>query len=261
MELKNGVCIVTGSATGIGAACAIQLAQRGCRTVINYTKSEAEARETARACEQHGVETLLVRANVAEDADCRRMAEAALAKWGRIDALVNNAGTTKVAFNHADLSALTAADFQHVYGVNVVGAFQMIRAVEPAMRKQGGGAVVNVSSIAAVMGIGTSVAYAASKGALNTMTLSLARALGPQIRINAVCPGFVETRWLQEAIGPGYEGAKARYMSNAPLNKVCTPDDIARAVLWLLEGSDLVTGEFILVDAGAHLGGSPTKAR
>src|ERR1044072_2860993 len=115
MELKNGVCIVTGSATGIGAACAIQLAQRGCRTVINYTKSEAEARETQRACEQHGTEALLVRANVAEDADCRRMAEAALTKWGRIDALVNNAGTTKVAFNHADLSALDAADFQHVY--------------------------------------------------------------------------------------------------------------------------------------------------
>ena len=261
MELKNGVCIVTGSATGIGAACAIQLAQRGCRTVINYTKSETEARATLQACEKHGTEALLVRANVAEDADCRRMAEAALAKWGRIDALVNNAGTTKVAFNHADLSALSAADFQHIYAVNVIGAFQMIRAVEPAMRKQGGGAVVNVSSIAAVMGIGTSVAYAASKGALNTMTLSLARALGPQIRVNAVCPGFVETRWLQEAIGPGYEGAKARYMSNAALQKVCTPDDIARAMLWLLEGSDLVTGEFIIVDGGAHLGGSPTKAR
>jgi 3-oxoacyl-[acyl-carrier protein] reductase len=261
MELKNGVCIVTGSATGIGAACAIQLAQRGCRTVINYTRSETEARQTAKLCEQHGTETLLVQANVAEDADCRRMADAALAKWGRIDALVNNAGTTKVAFNHADLGALSAADFQHVYGVNVIGAFQMIRAVEPAMRKQGGGAVVNVSSIAAVMGVGTSVAYAASKGALNTMTLSLARALGPQIRVNAVCPGFVETRWLQQAVGPSYEAAKARYAGNAPLQKVCTPIDIARAVLWLLEGSDLVTGEFIIVDGGAHLGGAPAKAR
>ncbi|HKU16271.1 MAG TPA: SDR family oxidoreductase [Steroidobacteraceae bacterium] len=261
MQLKNGVCIVTGSATGIGAACAIQLAQRGCHAVINYTKSEAEARETAKACEQYGTQTLLVRANVADDGDCRRMADAALEKWGRIDALVNNAGTTKVAFNHADLSALSAADFQHVYGVNVIGAFQMIRAVEPAMRRQGGGAIVNVSSIAAVMGIGTSVAYAASKGALNTMTLSLARSLGPQIRVNAVCPGFVETRWLQEAIGAGYEGAKARWNANAPLQRVCTPDDVARAVLWLLEGSELVTGEFIMVDAGAHLGGSPTKAR
>ena len=159
-------------------------------------------------------------------------------------------------------SALSAADFQHVYGVNVIGAFQMIRAVEPAMRKQGGGAVVNVSSIAAVMGIGTSVAYAASKGALNTMTLSLARALGPQIRVNAVCPGLRrDTLAAGSARSERYEGAKARYMSNAPLQKVCTPDDIARAVLWLLEGSELVTGEFIIVDGGAHLGGSPTKAR
>lgn len=261
MQLKEGVCIVTGSATGIGAAVVVELAKKGCRTVINYTKSEAEAKETARECEKLGVETLLVRANVAEDADCRRMADAALNKWGRIDGLVNNAGTTKVAFNHADLDALNADDFQNVYAVNVVGAFQMIRAVAPTMRKQGIGAVVNVSSIAAVMGIGTSVAYAASKGALNTMTLSLARALGPQIRVNAVCPGFVETRWLREAIGPRYDEAKERTIGNAPLQKVCTPDDVARAVVWLLEGAEMITGEFIIIDGGMHLGGAPLKAR
>jgi 3-oxoacyl-[acyl-carrier protein] reductase len=261
MELKDAVCIVTGSATGIGAACVIELARRGCRTVINYTKSEAEAKETALTCERAGSETLLVRANVADDADCRRMADAALEKWGRIDGLVNNAGTTKVAFNHADLNALNAADFQSIYAVNVIGAFQMIRAVEPAMRRQGKGAVVNVSSIAAVMGIGTSVAYAASKGALNTMTLSLARALGPQIRVNAVCPGFVETRWLAQALGDRYEAARSQSIGNAPLQQVCTPEDVARTILWLLEGAELVTGEFIIVDGGAHLGGAPAKAR
>lgn len=261
MNLNNAVCIVTGSATGIGAACAIELARRGCRTVINYTKSEAEAKETARACEAAGGETLLVQANVADDADCRRMAEAALTKWGRIDALVNNAGTTKVAFNHADLNALDASDFQNIYAVNVIGAFQMIRAVEPTMRRQGRGAVVNVSSIAAVMGIGTSVAYAASKGALNTMTLSLARVLGPEIRVNAVCPGFVETRWLAGALGDRYEAAKARSVGAAPLQNVCTPEDVARTIVWLLEGAELVTGEFIIVDGGAHLGAAPAKAR
>ena len=261
MELKNAVCIVTGSATGIGAACVIELAHRGCRTIINYTKSETEARQTALACEKAGAETLLVRANVAEDADCRRMADAALEKWGRIDALVNNAGTTKVAFNHADLNALQAEDFQRVYAVNVVGAFQMIRAVEPAMRKQGKGAVVNVSSIAGVMGNGTSVAYAASKGALNTMTLALARALAPEIRVNAVCPGFVETRWLAQALGDRYETAKTRWAGNAPLQQVCTPEEVARTIVWLLEGAELVTGEFIIVDAGSHLGGAPMKAR
>jgi 3-oxoacyl-[acyl-carrier protein] reductase len=261
MELNNAVCIVTGSATGIGAATVLALARKGCRTVVNYTKSESEARETARQIEALGAETLLVQANVAEDSDCRRMAEATLAKWGRIDALVNNAGTTKVAFDHSDLDALSAVDFQNIYAVNVVGAFQMIRAVEPAMRKQGSGAVVNVSSVAGVMGVGTSVAYAASKGALNTMTLSLARALGPAIRVNAVCPGFVETRWLQQAMGERYETAKARVAGNNPLQKVSTPEDIARAIVWLIEGSDLTTGEFILVDGGAHLGGAPLKAR
>lgn len=261
MELNSAVCIVTGSATGIGAACALELARKGCRPVINYTKSETEAKQTAQACEQLGVETLLVRASVAEDADCRRMADAALAKWGRIDGLINNAGTTKVAFNHADLDALSAEDFQRIYAVNVIGAFQMIRAVEPAMRKQGHGAVVNVSSIAAVMGNGTSVAYAASKGALNTMTLSLARVLGPQIRVNAVCPGFVETRWLQGALGDRYEKAQERSAAAVPLQKTCTPQDVARTVVWLLEGADLVTGEFIIVDGGSHLGAAPLKAR
>jgi 3-oxoacyl-[acyl-carrier protein] reductase len=261
MELKGGVVIVTGSATGIGASCAIELARKGCRSVINYTKSETEAKETARECEKLGVETLLVRANVAQDADCKRMAAAALDKWGRIDGLVNNAGTTKVAFNHAELDALSAQDFQDIYAVNVIGAFQMVRAVEPTMRKQGAGAVVNVSSIAGVMGIGTSVAYAASKGALNTMTLSLARVLGPEIRVNAVCPGFVETRWLQGALGDRYESVRARSIGNAPLGKTSTPDDIARTIIWLLEAADNVTGEFIIIDGGTHLGAAPLKAR
>jgi 3-oxoacyl-[acyl-carrier protein] reductase len=261
MDLKNSVCIVTGSATGIGAACAIDLAKKGARVVINYTKSEADAKATLAECEKHGAEALLVQANVASDADCRRMAQAALDKWGRIDALVNNAGTTKVAFNHADLEALQAQDFQDIYAVNVIGAFQMIRAVEPTMRKQGRGAIVNVSSIAGVMGTGTSVAYAASKGALNTMTLSLARVLGPQIRVNAVCPGFVETRWLQGALGERYEAQRSRVAGNNPLQKVATPEDISNVIVWLLEGADLVTGEFIMVDGGMHLSGSSLKAR
>lgn len=262
MQLKDAVCIVTGSATGIGAACAVELARLGSRVVINYTRSEKEARETVQLCEQHGVETLLIQADVAIDADCNKLANAALEKWGRIDGLVNNAGITKFAPNHRDLAALEAEDFYKIYSVNVVGAFQMIRACSPAMQKQGKGAVVNVSSIAGVAGNGSSVAYAASKGALNTMTLSLARALGPEIRINAVCPGFVETRWLQQGFGPDvYAKAKERYEQTVPLQKTVTPDDIASAVVWLLQGADLVTGEFILIDGGAHLNMMPMKAR
>ena len=260
MRLKDKIAIVTGAGSGFGEGIAKRFAQEGCKILVNDINVEGGER-VAREVNAGGGKAAFFKADVAKGGDWAAMLKFTLDTFGGLTTVVNNAGTTKVAFNHADLAALSGSDFQHVYAVNVIGAFQMIRAVEPAMRRQGGGAVVNVSSIAAVMGIGTSVAYAASKGALNTMTLSLARALGPQIRVNAVCPGFVETRWLQEAIGPGYEGAKARYMSNAALQKVCTPDDVARAVLWLLEGSELVTGEFIIVDGGAHLGGSPTKAR
>src|SRR5271169_3140359 len=191
MILKDSVCIVTGSAAGIGAACAERLASKGARIAINYTRSEKEAHEVAAACEAKGGPTAIVRADVSSDKDCRMLADAVLEKWGRIDGLVNNAGTTKFA-QHQDLDALDAADFQRIFGVNVIGSFQMTRAVVPAMQRQGHGAIVNVSSIAGLMGMGSSVAYAASKGALNTMTLSLARALGPAIRVNAVCPGFVE---------------------------------------------------------------------
>jgi len=251
MDLKNAVGIVTGSATGIGAACAILLAERGCHVVINYTKSEAEAAATAGACERLGVQTLLVKASVADDADCRRMAEAAVSKWGRIDVLVNNAGTTKFARDHKNLDALQAEDFQRIYAVNVIGAYQMTRAVVPAMNKQGRGAIVNVSSISGLRGSGSSIAYAASKGALNTMTLSLARALAPEIRVNAVCPGLVDTRWFRDGAGAEtYAKVKAHYEQSAALRKVVQPQDVARAVVWFVEGADLVTGEVLVVDGG-----------
>lgn len=261
MDIKGGVTIVTGSATGVGAAAAIMLAERGCNVVINYTKSETEARETQAACEAKGVETLLCRADVSDDADCRRMADEAMTKWGRIDALINNAGTTKFVA-HTDLEGLEAADFQRIYGVNVIGPFQMTRAVAPHMRMAGHGAIVNISSIAGVMGVGSSIAYAASKGALNTMTLSLARALGPEIRVNTVCPGFIQGRWLAGGMGDeAYDAAVARQERSTPLHRAGTPENMAQAALWFIEGADIVTGEFLIVDAGAHLGGTPLKAR
>ncbi|HWX53259.1 MAG TPA: SDR family oxidoreductase [Verrucomicrobiae bacterium] len=253
MTLKDTVCIVTGSAAGIGAACAEGLAAQGGRVVVNYSKSDKEARAVAAACEARGGQAIVVQADVASDADCRKLAQAALDKWGRIDALVNNAGVTKFA-QHADLDALQAADFQYIFGVNVVGAFQMVRAVAPAMQKQGKGAVVNVSSVAGVLGVGSSVAYAASKGALNTMTLSLARALGPAIRVNAVCPGFVETGWLKNGLGPTYQKQKESYEAMTPLKTVLTPEDVADTVLWLLQGAGKMTGEVIMLDGGLHLG-------
>ena len=254
MKLEGAVCIVTGSATGTGAACAIQLAAKGCRVVINYTKSEADARETALACKAAGTEPIVVKADVAKDSDCRALAQAALDKWERIDALINNAGITKFAAA-TDLDALDAEDFQRIYAVNVIGPYQMIRACVPAMKRQGKGAIVNISSISGVMGIGSSTAYVASKGALNAMTLALARSLAPQIRVNAVCPALIETRWhLSRYSKEDYAKFKSNYEKTVPLAKAASPDDVAEVAVWLLEGADLVTGESILVDAGLHLG-------
>lgn len=255
MKLFNAVGIVTGSATGAGAACAVQLAQKGCRVVVNYTKSEAEARQTLAACQAAGTEALLVQGNVANDADCRRMAQAALDKWGRIDVLINNAGITKFVAA-TDLEGLTVDDWQHLYAVNVIGAYQMIRACAPTMQKQGEGAVVNISSISGVLGIGSSTAYVATKGALNAMTLALARSLAPEIRVNGVAPGLIETRWHTGRFPnpEAYDKFKAGYVQTVPLAKAASADDVAEVAVWLAEGAALVTGEIILVDGGLHLG-------
>ncbi|MDI6615494.1 MAG: SDR family NAD(P)-dependent oxidoreductase, partial [Syntrophaceae bacterium] len=207
MKGSGKVAIVTGSSRGVGAATARMLAEKGYNVVINYSKSATEAEEVAESCRALGAETLLCRADVAADKDCRRMAAETIEKWGRIDALVNNAGTSKFC-DHDDLEGLTAEDFLHIYHVNVVGPYQMVRAVVPSMKAIGSGAIVNVASISGLTGVGSSVAYAASKGGLITMTLSLARVLGPEIRMNAVCPGLIQGDWLRQGMGTDkYEAA------------------------------------------------------
>ncbi len=261
MKLDGAVSIVTGSATGVGAACALRLAAKGSRVVVNYTKSLDAARATAQACTAAGVEALLVQADIAQDSDCRRLVAAALEKWGRVDALINNAGATKFVAHH-DLDGLSAEDFQRIYAVNVIGAYQMTRAAAPAMREAGAGAVVNISSLAGVMGLGSSIAYAASKGALNTMTLSLARVLGPEIRVNAICPGMIEGRWLREGMGDAaYDSLKEQVLRSTPLRAIAQPGDIAETAVWLIEGAGLMTGETLMVDGGMHLSAAPLKAR
>ena len=261
MDIRGGVTIVTGSATGVGAAAAKLLASKGCNVVVNYTKSEAEAQATAAACEALGVQAILCQADVAKDEDCRRMVSAAMDRWGRVDGLINNAGTTQFV-NHANLEGLSADDFHRIYSVNVIGPFQMTRAVVPHMKAAGRGAIVNVSSIAGVMGVGSSIAYTASKGALNTMTLSLARVLGPEIRVNTIAPGFIQGRWLRGGMGDdAYEAAVAAQERATPLHRAGTPEDMAEAAVWFIEGATNVTGEILIVDAGAHLAGAPLIAR
>ena len=247
------VAIVTGSASGIGAAVAISLAQAGARIVINYTRNEAGARETALAAERAGGEVRVVRGDVSNDTDCRALAEAARDAWGQIDVLVNNAGTTTFA-SHGDLDALTAEDFARIYAVNVTGAYQMTRACRKSL-KESRGTIVNVSSIAGIAGVGSSVAYAASKGALNTMTLSLARALAPDIRVNAVCPGYVATPWFETRFGEArFAQITAEQAEATPLKRAGEPQDIANAALFLASAAARhITGVMLIVDGGTHL--------
>ena len=245
--------IITGSATGVGAATALSLASRGYHVLINYSKSEEEARASEAACQAVGAETLLVRGDVADDGACRHMADAALAQWGRIDALVNNAGITSFA-GSANWDALDTATFQNIYSVNVIGAFQMVRACVPHLKAHNG-CIVNVSSIAGALGIGSSVAYIASKGAINALTLHLARTLAPAIRINAVCPGLITTRWFVDGVGQeNAEKIRAQYENTVPLGTACSAEDVAEAIVWLVDGARTVTGELLLLDGGMHLG-------
>ena len=258
MDLKGATAIVTGSSRGIGAACVRLLAAKGCNVVINCSRSVAEAAAVAEECRGLGVEAILVQADVSRDADCRRLVAAAMDEWGRLDGLINNAGTTKFC-DQADLEGLSAEDFQAIYAVNVVGPYQMSRAAAAVMEE---GAIVNIASVAAVMGVGSSIAYAASKGALNTMTLSLARVLGPGIRVNAVCPGFVQGEWLRAGFGnERYEAIRRHQTETNPLGAPGHPEDMAEVAVWFLEGAGKVTGEIMMVDAGYHLGAAPLKAR
>ena len=256
--MAKKVAIITGSATGVGAATAILLAQKGCNVVINYTRSKDEALETAKHAEELGVETIVIQADVSKDDECKAMVTEAIKKWGRIDYLVNNAGQTK--FNpFENLDGLTIDDFQSIYAVNVVGAYQMIKAVVPHMKKAGSGAIVNDSSLAGINSVGSSIAYVTSKAALNAMTKSLAHVLGPEIRINAVAPGPIKTRWLKGGMSDeAYESLIEQAETNLPLKKVASAEDVAEVLVWFLEGAPLITGEILIIDSGAHLGQLPS---
>jgi 3-oxoacyl-[acyl-carrier protein] reductase len=251
------VAIVTGSATGVGAAAAILLASKGCNVVINYTRSKDEAEATAAECRAKGAETIVYQGDVSDDDACRGMAKAAADKWGRIDYLINNAARTK--FNpYPNLDGVSKQDFLDIYAVNVVGAYQMVRAVTPYMKKQGSGAIVNDSSIGGVTGIASSIPYAASKAALNLMTKSLAHVLAPEIRINTVVPGMIQTRWLKGGMGEDqYQAMLKSQGEQLPLKKVATAEDIAEVLVWFLESAHLITGESLIVDSGIHIGQLP----
>ena len=244
--MSRQVALVTGSATGIGRACAVGFARKGYDVVVNYSKSEAEAKETLGLVEKEGVQGLLVQCDVGADAAVGKMMQQIEAKFDRLDVLVNNAGTTWF-IEHKNLDELTEEKWDRILQVNLKGPFFCIRAAIPLMLKNGGGAVVSVSSVAGISGEGSSIAYAASKGAVNTMTKSFARAFGPEIRVNAVCPGPVDTRWLRAVMS---EDQLKQRTSNFPMQRAALPEDIADAVIYLASSTSLTTGQCLVVDGG-----------
>jgi 3-oxoacyl-[acyl-carrier protein] reductase len=261
-DFDGRIVVITGASTGLGRAIAVEVAGRGAKAVvINFARSLAEAEETADLVRAKGAAAIPIQADVADDAGCQAIAQAAV-PYGRIDALFNNAGVTKFAQDHADLDAVSAEDFLRLCRVNVVGAFQMVRAARTLLESADApGAVVNTSSFAAISGMGSSVPYAASKGALNTMTLSLARALAPRIRVNAICPGYIDTPWFGRGLATGsLDALRRNIVAATPLQAASTAEDIAVSAAFLASPhSRHVTGETLIVDAGLHLGVTPLR--
>lgn len=255
MDVRGKTAIVTGSAVGVGRAAAIDLARRGANVVINYSRSEDDAREAVKLVEATGAQALLVRADVSDDAQARALVQQAVDAFGALHILVNNAAMTHFV-DFADLEGMKAEYWDDIFNVNVKGAFFCARAAAPAMKQAGQGAIVNVASIAGVRAIGSSIAYAASKAALINMTVALARVLGPEVRVNAVAPGFIETRWLLNGLGEQtYEAARKFEANRAPLKAVCKPEDVSQLIMSLIEGADLVTGQYVVIDGGVGISG------
>jgi|TARA_B110000467_G_scaffold147680_1_gene152939 3-oxoacyl-[acyl-carrier protein] reductase len=252
MLVDKKVAVITGAARGVGRATALKLANAGCHIVINYRSSKEQALQTVKAIEACGVRALAIQGDICDDRFCRELMETAFTEFGRLDILVNNAGTTAF-IPHDDLDQVQAGHWENLFSTNVKAVFQCTRAARPWMEKNGDGEIVNVGSIAGIRGTGSSIPYSASKGATHTLTLSLARVLGPHIRMNAIAPAFIAGEWLEEGLGESFEAAKKVCENSAILGKVCQPKDVADAIVSLITGSDLVTGQILVCDGGALL--------
>lgn len=249
MELNDKVALVTGASRGVGAATARLFAKEGCRVAINYRRSRAEA-DTVVA--EIGANAVAIAGDVASDADCREMVSRTVDHFGRLDILINNAGTTRF-IDFPDLEAVTDEVWDEILGANLKGVFQCARAAAPHLRANGDGVIINVASIAAFIGAGSSIPYCASKAAVVNLTVSLARTLCPEIRVNAVAPGVIDGEWLKRGLGDRFSEVMNAKAAEAPLQKVSQPEDVAVAILGLVR-ADLITGQTLPVDAGAMLG-------
>ena len=250
MNLKDKTALITGGGTGVGRAITLMLAQLGASVAVNYSKSQRDADTTVADAKQLGVRALAVQADVADDAQVQRMVDRVKQDLGTVDILINNAAFTRFT-DHADLYALSQQDWNRTFSVNVNGTFFCSRAVAPMMKARGWGRIVNISSVAAFTGKGSSIAYAASKAAIISITKSLSRVLGPEVTVNAIAPGLIETRWIADH--PQLEQMRESYLKETVLGRVLKPEDIAEVAVSLITSMNLVTGQTIVVDAGRTL--------
>ena len=245
-RLDGKVALVTGGGTGIGRSTAMLFAEEGANVAVNYSRSQEDAEKTVADIRGKGRKSLAVCADVSDDSAVRKMVNQVVQELGRLDILVNNAGTTRFV-PLENLEELSDDDWDHIFDVNVKGTFYCSRAAIPRMKESGGGEIVNVASIAGMTGQGSSIAYAASKAAIISLTKSLAISQAPEVRVNSVSPGIVGTRWVT-----GQEEFMAMHREATPLNRVSSPDDIAVSIFGLVM-STFVTGENVVVDGGRTL--------
>lgn len=248
MRLRGKVALVTGGGTGIGRETSLALAREGAAVAINYSRSDRDALATAEAVRELGVRAITVKADVSRDEEACRMVEAVSAELGGLDILVNNAGTTTF-IDMADLDAVQEKHWDEVLSTNLKGAFFCSRAASRIMKARGSGTIINIASIAGIIGLGSSIPYCASKAGVISLTRSLARVLAPAIRVNAIAPGFVDTRWTE-----GQDRYRQANIAATPMGRVARPEDIAEVVAALATGFEFVTGQVIVVDGGKTLG-------
>jgi 3-oxoacyl-[acyl-carrier protein] reductase len=256
MDFTGQVAIVTGSSAGIGADAALGFASRGGKVVVNFASNQAAGEAIAAKCKEIGGDAICVGADVSVDENCKKLVEAAMDTWGQLDILVNNAGTTKF-MNHDNLEGLDKSDFEDIYALNLIGPYQMVKHARAHLKNSAAPSVVNISSVAGVRGIGSSIAYSASKGALNSTTMALARALGKdKIRVNAVCPGFVGTDWFRNALGEeAFNAISDAQRQITPMDQVAGSEDITGPIMFFASrDSQHVTGQLLVVDGGMLLG-------
>jgi 3-oxoacyl-[acyl-carrier protein] reductase len=242
------VALVTGAATGIGAAAVLALARAGYDVALNYSSSEKAVRDTAAKAEKLGAKTLVIKCDVADEAGVRAMLDSVRKTFGRLDVLINNAGTT-ASWKPKDLDTLSLEEWDRVFAVNVRGLFQVTRAAVP-MLKEAKGCVVNTASIVGLRPGPQPLPYAASKAAVVNLTKTLAWNLGPEIRVNAVAPGWMEGDWMKRMLKDKYEDLMGKRAKATPMKRVVTADDVAETMMSLVEGNRFVTGEIIVIDGG-----------